>query len=53
MKQKSKRRLIREKVLQVLFAYEMSNESLQFLIDEIFKEIENDADLQFGNELIN
>lgn len=53
MKQKSKRRLIREKVLQVLFAYEMNNESLQFLIDEIFKEIENDADLQFGNELIN
>ena len=53
MKQKSKRRLIREKVLQVLFAYEMNNESLQFLIDEIFKEIENDTDLQFGNEIIN
>jgi N utilization substance protein B len=53
VKQKFKRRLIREKVLQVLFAYEMNNESLQFLIDEIFKGIENDADLQFGNELIN
>jgi transcription antitermination protein NusB len=52
-KQKYKRRLIREKVLQVLFAYEMNNESLQFLIDEIFEGVTNDSDLKFGNELIN
>jgi len=53
MKQKFKRRFVREKVMQVLFAYEMNNESLQFLINEIFKEIKNDTDLKFGNELIN
>ena len=53
MPQKSKRRLIREKVLQVLFAYEMNDESLQFLIDEIFVEIKNETDRQFGIELIN
>lgn len=53
MQQKSKRRLIREKVLQVLFAFEMNNESLQYLIDEIFKDINNEPDRQFGIELIN
>ena len=41
MQQKYKRRLIREKVLQVLFAFEMNNESLQYQIDEVFKEINN------------
>jgi N utilization substance protein B len=50
---KYKRRLIREKVLQVLFAYEMNNESIQFLIAEIFKKITNDSDRKFGNDLIN
>ena len=53
MSQKSKRRLIREKVLQVLFAFELNDESLQFLIDEIFAEIKNDSDRLFGIELIN
>jgi N utilization substance protein B len=53
MNQKYKRRLIREKVLQVLFAYEMNDESLQFLIDEIFKELKSEPDRLFGNELIN
>ena len=31
----------------------MNDESLQFLIDEIFKENESEVDLNFGNELIN
>ncbi len=53
MQQKYKRRLVREKVLQVLFAFEMNNESLQFLIDEIFKEIDTEAERMFGLELIN
>lgn len=53
MLQKYKRRLAREKVLQVLFAYEMNNESLQFLIDEIFVGISSEPDKQFGIDLIN
>jgi len=53
MSPKSKRRLIREKVLQVLFAYELNDESLQFLIDEIFIDIKNESDRLFGIELIN
>jgi len=53
MQQKYKRRLIREKVLQVLFAYEMNDESLQYLVDEIFKDIKIEADRMFGTELIN
>jgi N utilization substance protein B len=31
----------------------MNDESLQFLIDEIFEGVTNDSDLGFGNELIN
>ena len=53
MPQKYKRRLTREKVLQVLFAYELNDESLQFLIDEIFVDITSESDRQFGIELIN
>ena len=39
--------------MQVLFAYEMNNESLQFLIDEIFVDVTSESDRQFGIELIN
>jgi len=53
MVQKSRRRIIREKVLQVLFAYEMNQDSLQFLKDEILTEISNKTELDFANELIN
>lgn len=47
-----KRRLVREKVLQVLYAYEMNNDNLQSQIDEIFSDIEEDNDKQFGLSLI-
>lgn len=47
-----KRRLIREKVLQVLYAYEMNNDNLQSQIDEIFSDVEEDNDKQFGLSLI-
>jgi len=53
MQQKYKRRFIREKVLQVLFAFEMNDESLQYLIDELFKEINVESDRMFGIDLIN
>ncbi|GMU96380.1 transcription antitermination factor NusB [Ignavibacterium album] len=47
-----KRRLIREKVLQVLYAYEMNNDNLQSQIDEIFSNVDEDNDKQFGLTLI-
>ncbi|MBI5663064.1 MULTISPECIES: transcription antitermination factor NusB [Ignavibacterium] len=47
-----KRRLIREKVLQVLYAYEMNNDNLQSQIDEIFSDVDEDNDKQFGLTLI-
>lgn len=47
-----KRRIIREKVLQVLYAYEMNNDNLQSQIDEIFSEVEDDNDKKFGISLI-
>jgi len=53
MVQKSRRRIIREKVLQVLFAYEMNQDSLQISMDEILADITNKTDRQFANDLIN
>ena len=50
---KSKRRIVRERVLQVLYAYEMNNESLQLLIDRTLSDIKDKADKQFANDLIN
>lgn len=48
-----KRRLIREKVLQILYAFEMNKESLQALIDGILSDIDEQADKDFANDLIN
>lgn len=47
-----KRRLVREKVLQVLYAYEMNNDNLQSQVDEIFSDIEDDNDKKFGISII-
>ncbi|MFN3871443.1 MAG: transcription antitermination factor NusB [Ignavibacterium sp.] len=47
-----KRRIIREKVLQVLYAYEMNNDNLQSQIDEVFADTEDDNDKKFGLSLI-
>ena len=49
---KSKRRIVREKVLQILYAYEMNNDSLQFLSMEILNEITDTSDKNFAQELI-
>lgn len=49
---KSKRRIVREKVLQILYAYEMNNESLQPLLNETLKEVTDAADKTFARELI-
>ena len=52
MSKKFRRRLIREKVLQVLFANEMNKGSLKFLMDDILKSISNQTDREFANDLI-
>lgn len=49
---KSKRRIVREKVLQILYAYEMNKENLTFISDEILAEITEDADKEFAKDLI-
>ena len=53
MYKKFKRRIIREKVLQVLFANEMNEGLLKFLMDDILKSISNQPDREFANDLIN
>ena len=53
MSLKSKRRIVRERVLQILYAYEINHESLQLLIDRTLSDIKNKADKQFANDLIN
>ena len=52
MTNKSKRRIVREKVLQILYAYEMNKESLQSLSLEVLKDVTDDTDRTFAQELI-
>jgi N utilization substance protein B len=49
---KSRRRIVREKVLQILYAYEMNKDSHQSLSIEILNEITDAADKNFAQELI-
>ena len=52
MNQKSKRRIVRERVLQILYAYELNNSSLQNLIDGILTDITDSFDRTFANDLV-
>jgi len=47
----SQRRLARERVLQTLYAYEISRTSPEFLSADIFKDIEDQAALEFARKL--
>ena len=49
---KSKRRIVREKVLQLLYAYEMNKDAFEPLSLEIFSEIIDETDREFAQELI-
>lgn len=49
---KSKRRIVREKVLQILYAFEMNRDSLQPLSLEILKDVSDETDKAFAQELI-
>ena len=53
MKKKSNRRIIREKCMQILYAYQMTSENLTQLTQTMLFEIRNENDKQFGQELIN
>lgn len=48
-----KRRLIREKVLQILFASEMNPSSRELVTEELFEEIKETANREFALNLIN
>jgi len=47
----SQRRLARERVLQALYAYDISHTSPDFLSADIFKDIENESALEFAQKL--
>ena len=53
MSQIYRRRIIREKVLQLLYAFEMNNENKEPMIKEILSDVEENADKEFANNLIN
>jgi transcription antitermination protein NusB len=48
-----KRRIVREKVLQILYAYEINNENLQALMNSLLAEVSEDNDRKFGEDLVN
>ncbi|HRP93464.1 MAG TPA: transcription antitermination factor NusB, partial [Ignavibacteriaceae bacterium] len=48
-----KRRIVREKVLQILYAYEMNNENLMALTKTILGDVELEKDRTYGEELVN
>ncbi len=49
---KSNRRILREKALQILYAYEMNGEGLTSLIEGITSDVESKTDRQFTSDLI-
>jgi N utilization substance protein B len=52
MMKKPNRRELREKVLQILYAYEMNGEGLNMLKEAIYSDIEEKNDIEFCNLLI-
>jgi N utilization substance protein B len=53
MSQLSKRRIVREKVLQILYAYEMNKESLSFHLGTILGKTTDKTDREFAENLVN
>jgi transcription antitermination protein NusB len=47
-----KRRIVREKVLQILYSYELNKDSIQLIREELLAEINEKADLEFANKLL-
>ena len=53
MKKKSNRRIAREKVLQIIYAYDMNEGGLEFLSMSILADLESKEDKQFANNILN
>ena len=53
MTQRFKRRTVREKTLQILYAYTMNKESLSALIDGMLSDVPDKADRDYANDLVN
>jgi N utilization substance protein B len=47
-----KRRIIREKVLQILYAYEMNNEGHKETVSTLLEDVDDKSDRDFADELI-
>ena len=47
-----KRRIVREKVLQVLYAYEMNHEGHKETVLSLLEDVDDPSDREFANELI-
>ena len=48
-----KRRVVREKVLQILYAYEMNNENLLALTKSVLGDVQEEQDKKYGEDLVN
>ncbi len=53
MSQVFRRRFVREKVLQILYAQEMNKDALQALMDGILSEVSDPAEREFADNLVN
>ena len=53
MTQMFKRRIVRERVLQILYAFELNNESLKSLTDGILSDLTDPVDVEFANNIVN
>ena len=53
MTQMFKRRIVRERVLQILYAFELNSESLQSLTEGILSDLTDAVDRKFANDLVN
>ena len=47
-----KRRIVREKVLQILYAYEMNHDGHKQIVLSLLKDVDDPLDKEFANELI-
>ncbi len=50
---KTNRRLLREKALQVLYAYEINGEGLTYLMNEVLSDLTSEYDREFAEQLVN
>ncbi len=52
MTQMFRRRIVREKVLQMLYAFELNSDSLQLLTEAIITDLNDAVDKKFANDLV-